>query len=53
MKKKIKDLTLEEIKKICINHSCQFCPLDINEFWCKNNDLEHYGEQEIEVDEDE
>ena len=52
MKKKIKDLTLEEIEKICKNHNCHFCPLDVNELWCKSDDLEHYGEQEIEVEED-
>ena len=27
MKKKIKDLTLEEVKKICKNNSCDECPL--------------------------
>ena len=50
MKKKIKDLTLEEIKRICINHSCVYCPLEVNELWCKNDDLERYGDEEIEVD---
>lgn len=29
MKKKIKDLTLEEIKKICNKYSCNECPLNI------------------------
>ena len=50
MKKKIKDLTLEEIKRICINHSCIYCPLEVNELWCKNDDLERYGDEEIEVE---
>lgn len=27
MKKKIKDLTLEEVTKICKNNSCYDCPL--------------------------
>lgn len=27
MKKKIKDLTLEEVTKICKNNSCDECPL--------------------------
>lgn len=27
MKKKIKDLTLEEIMKICKNNFCTFCPI--------------------------
>lgn len=52
MKKKLKDLTLEEIKKICGNCSCDFCPLYVNELWCKSDDLEHYGELEIEVEDD-
>ena len=29
MKKKIKDLTLEECENICIKHGCEDCPLDI------------------------
>ena len=28
MKKKIKDLTLEELKNICAMHSCSICPLN-------------------------
>ena len=27
MKKKIKDVTLEECKKICENHYCSNCPI--------------------------
>lgn len=53
MKKKIKDLTSEEVEKICENHSCLFCPLNVNELWCNSDDLEQYGEIEIEVDVDE
>ena len=53
MKKKIKDLTIEEIIKICSNNICDSCPFDLNELHCKWNDLEHYGEEEIEVDADE
>ena len=52
MKKKIKDLTLEEIKKICSNNICDSCPLDSNNPWCKYGDLEHYGDEEIEVDDE-
>lgn len=52
MKKKIKDLTLEEVKKICSNNICDYCPLDLKELWCKSDDLEHYGEEEIEVEDD-
>ena len=28
MKKKIKDLTLEELMYICTIHTCSFCPLN-------------------------
>lgn len=52
MKKKIKDLTIEEIKNICIKANCNNCPLDIPELWCKHNDLYEYGEEEIEVEDD-
>ncbi len=53
MQKKIKDLTLEEIKKICGNNICNYCPFDLDALYCKCDDLEHYGEEEIEVDADE
>lgn len=53
MKKKIKDLTLEEVKEICSNNICDYCPFDLDELWCKYNDLEHYGDEEIEVEDDE
>lgn len=53
MKKKIKDLTIEEIKKICGNNICNYCPFDLDTPYCKYDDLEHYGDEEIEVDEDE
>ena len=53
MKKKIKDLTLEECKKICHKRSyCTHCP--INEFcmnyFCDVQDKRKY-ENEVEVDE--
>ena len=50
MKKKIKDMTFEELIKICCKHRCNYCPLDLNESLCKFDDLKHYGEEEIEVD---
>ena len=54
MKKKIKDLTEEEVIKICDNHSCKRCPLfDYESCHCKTNLLELYGEEEIEVEDDE
>ena len=52
MKKKIKDLTLEEFKKICGKNSCDYCPLDLDGTRCKYDDLEHYGNDEIEVDDE-
>ena len=56
MKKKIKDLTLEECKKICDNYSyfrCDECPLidcvyNENYSYYKNK---HPEEREVEVDE--
>ena len=53
MKKKIKDLTEEEIIDICDNHytECCKCPLYIfGEMECKDMLPEQYGEEEIEVD---
>ena len=39
--KKIKDLTREEIEKICVRHSCENCPLILFEnfynFICLNS----------------
>lgn len=32
MKKKIKNLTYEEIYKICNKHICEICPLNLNPF---------------------
>ena len=49
MKKKIKDLTKEETKRICDCHDwCHLCPLN-DTFKCPNVDLS--GEDEIEVPE--
>lgn len=53
MKKKIKDLTLEEVKKICKNNSCDECPLKVvpcykGYYVVVNSELN----QEIEVEED-
>ena len=53
MIKKIKDLTREEFEKICGKNSCDYCPLDLDGTRCRYSDLEHYGDEEIEVDEDE
>ena len=52
MKKKIKDLTIEELIKICCKHRCNYCPFYLDVPWCKYDDLEHYGDEEIEVDEE-
>ena len=56
MKKKIKDLTLEEIRKICENKKCTNCILltYLSWYFCKvNNYLDDVLEQEIEVEDDE
>ena len=52
MKKKIKDLTLEEIANICKTYAgCTHCPLEIKNYrLCKHHILGKYGEQEIEVE---
>lgn len=52
MKKKIKDLTLEEKKKICekyanVVNDCLKCPLCFKSKWCLIKVLE----REVEVDE--
>lgn len=53
MKKKIKDLNDEEIDIICKNNKCDNCPLnpDIMVLWCKPSELDKYGDEEIEVEE--
>ena len=53
MKKKIKDLTLEEVKTICKNNSCDECPLkdapcQEGYYALVNSELN----QEIEVEDD-
>lgn len=59
MKKKIKDLTFEELRKICKTHpdGCKDCPLITCTYGCMVNIesccYEPYWEQEIEVDLDE
>lgn len=61
MKKKIKDLTLEEIDKICNNTGCGRCPLFFCEDChynnvCLNEDLGglySFLNKEIEVEENE
>lgn len=53
MKKKIKDLTEDETSSICNGHDyCHNCQLYIREDcpYCKNHDLDTYGEEEVEVD---
>ena len=59
MKKKIKDLTLEEMEEICVNHTCDAyvrgksrCPLLFSNS-CLQGFIEkmHYIEREVEVDE--
>ena len=59
MKKRIKDLTLKELRKICKVHpdGCKDCPLNTGEYGCMVNIesccYEPYWEQEIEVNLDE
>lgn len=56
MKKKIRDLTKEDKNNICSSHlSCGDCPLSFLEkgksyYHCKDNFLEQYSEEEVEVD---
>lgn len=55
MKKKIKDLTKKETKQICDKHkNCHNCPFLIvgNPFVCKDDELDKYGNEEIEVEDD-
>ena len=50
MKKKIKDLTIEEIKKICRKYmDCEACPLDLSP--CPATIYDEDLKREIEVDE--
>lgn len=60
MKKKIKDLTLEEVKAICDDNICSTCPFYTSNGWCfckiKNFldeplEAKEFLEQEIEVEE--
>ncbi|MCM1556779.1 MAG: hypothetical protein NC087_04515 [Anaeroplasma bactoclasticum] len=57
MKKKIKDLTDEEINRICTHYKqkgiCCKCPLNRGEHYilCKDYRLDLYGEEEVEIDE--
>lgn len=55
MKKKVKDLTIGEFKKICNENSCTYCPL--KKYSICSLYPEHFSEivlnQEIEVEEDE
>lgn len=55
MKKKIKDLTLEEVKNICEkNKECDTCPLIIaGMFPCGIANCTFVEDKEIEVKEDE
>ena len=62
MKKKIKDLTLEEFKKICKKKDCKNCILFtyLNWYFCKVKNYfddvlqnsKEIGEEEIEVEDD-
>ena len=58
MKKKVKDLNLQQVAKICDKYNgenfCVGCPLDTKkEDYCKSDYLDKYGDEEIEVDLDE
>ena len=54
MKKKIKDLTLEEVTKICKNNSCYDCPLKDAPCYEGFYAVVNSGlDQEIEVEDDE
>lgn len=54
MKKKIKDLTNEQILILCRTYAgCTHCPLEIKNYrLCKHHILGKYGDEEIEVEED-
>ena len=50
--KKIKDLTKEELLRICDNHNCDDCPLRVpNVAACKNWDgfIDKFKEEEVKV----
>lgn len=59
MNKKIKDLTLEEMEKICNKHDCWACPLNFKDsYHCVlvyKKSVQEYEkfdkEQEVEIDE--
>lgn len=53
MKKKIKDLTLNEINRICSSRDdCDHCPLYLNLYVCMHNLIyEEKLEDKIEVEE--
>lgn len=56
MKKKIKDLTLEELLNICIKYSCEDCPLNtiVCDKYFNISDLYDMKlNKEIEVEDDE
>lgn len=57
MKKKIKDLTLKELKKFCEKHLCSDCPMNTEKVTLCYQSPSLYDEkkleQEIEVEEDE
>ena len=58
MKKKIKDLTFEEVKKICLNHKrnsgyCPDCPLHLVSYLCiKDLFTDRQLQQEVEIPEE-
>lgn len=57
MKKKIKDLTLEECQRICDTHVCKNCPLKIQHpddddlLGCPVSYDDWYLEKEVEINE--
>lgn len=55
MKKKIKDLTKEEVMTICDKYRCEECPLYTykDAYYCKDERLNLHGDEEIEVEDDE
>ena len=52
MKKKIKDLNIDQILILCRTYAgCTHCPLEIKNYrLCKHDILGKYGDEEIEVD---
>ena len=59
MKKKIKDLTLEEMSEICSKHYCENCPLSVvgthggcyEQAYFLVNYADKFRESEVETDE--